>query len=465
MTTPPAPVDPATIPTLSGVFAPVSDERDAADLPVRGEIPADLRGAYLRNGPNPLFPPLGSYTFPLEGDAMLHGIWIDDDGSVRYRNRFVWTPQLRLEQAAGHALWAGLMTPYLPGPDVVPEQYANQFKPSPFINIVHHGGRWLALSEVDPPWEVTGDLDVVGTAPFTWDGAIPGMCAHPRIDPATGEMVIFRYDLAEPYLAWGVIAPDGSVAQKLEPIDVDGAYMIHDFVITPRFVVLFVAPAKFDLGALIGGPGDPLGWHADLPLRIAVIGRHTGEVRWIETDPFWVYHFANAYEDGDEIVVDFSRFSEFALGPVSDQTFAITRARLDPAGGTVRFDTYDDRITEFPRIDDRLQAHRHRFFSVSAKTPGRPAGEFNVLLRVDADTGAIATWESGSKVFDEVVFAPAVGGAPEQGYYVTFRTDLETLRSDWVVLDASDIAAGPIATVELPFRVPSGLHGSWFPAT
>lgn len=108
---PPDPVDNSTIPTLSGVFAPVHDERDAADLVVHGEIPADLRGAYLRNGPNPLFPPLGSYTFPLEGDAMLHGIWVDDDGSVRYRNRTVWTPQLRLEQRAGKALWAGLMTP------------------------------------------------------------------------------------------------------------------------------------------------------------------------------------------------------------------------------------------------------------------------------------------------------------------------------------------------------------------
>ena len=46
---------------------------------------------------------------------------------------------------------------------------------------------------------------------------------------------------------------------------------------------------------------------------------------------------------------------------------------------------------------------------------------------------------------------------------MTFRTDTETMRSDFVVLAAGDIAAGPIATVELPLRVPSGLHGSWFP--
>ena len=85
-----------------------------------------------------------------------------------------------------------------------------------------------------------------------------------------------------------------------------------------------------------------------------------------------------------------------------------------------------------------------------------------MLLRVDTQTGTITEWDSGSKVFDEVVFAPAGDGDPEQGYYVTFRTDLETLRSEWVVLDASDITRGPVATVALPFRVPSGLHGNWF---
>jgi carotenoid cleavage dioxygenase len=460
----PAPVDPATTPTLSGVFAPVNDEHDVRDLTVHGEIPADLQGAYLRNGPNPLFPLLGSYTFPLEGDAMLHGIWIDDDGSARYRNRVVWNPQLRLEQAAGKAIWAGLMTPYLPGPDVVPAEYANGFKPSAFINIIHHGGRWLALSEVDPPWEVTAELDVVGTSPFTWDGAIPGMCAHPRIDPATGEMVLFRYQLEQPYLMWASIAADGTVAHAADPIEIDASYMIHDFTITPRYVVLFVAPAQFDLDAMLAGTGPPLAWHADKPLRIAIIPRDgsSADVRWVETDPFWVYHFANAYDDGDDIVIDFARFHHFAVGPTTGQTGAAARARIDPTAGTATFSSFDDRIVEFPRIDDRLQTQSHRHFTVSAKSSDLPIGEFNALIRIDTETGATTEWGSGNKVFGEVVFAPRERGAPGEGYHVTFRTDLETLRSDWVVLDASDITAGPVATIELPFRVPAGLHGNWF---
>ncbi len=465
MTAPvPAPVDPSTIPTLSGVFAPVHEERDDRDLAVRGEIPADLRGAYLRNGPNPLFPPLGSYTFPLEGDAMLHGLWIDDDGSARYRNRIVWNPQLRLEQQAGRALWAGIMTPYLPGPDVVPEQYANDFKPQPFINIIHHADRWLALSEVDPPWEVTSGLEPVGTAPFTWGGAIGGLSPHPRLDPRTGELVVFRYNFEEPYLMWAAVAADGSIAHAPDPVALDTTYMIHDFVLTERYVVLFVAPAKFDLVALMTGDGPPLLWDGEAPVRIAVIPRDgtSADVQWIEAEPFWAYHFANGFEQGDEIVVDFAKFAFFALGPAPDQRGAPARARIDLKAGRCTLESWDDRFCEFPRIDDRLQTQPHRHFTVSTKTGIEGTGSFNTLLRVDTQTGAVAEWCSGEKQFDEVVFAPAEGKGPDEGYYVTFRTDRETLESDWVVLAADDIAAGPIATVELPSRVPNGLHGNWF---
>ena len=49
-------------PHLSGNFAPVLDELDVPDLPVvAGRIPDDLSGAYMRNGPNPMYRPI-SYT-------------------------------------------------------------------------------------------------------------------------------------------------------------------------------------------------------------------------------------------------------------------------------------------------------------------------------------------------------------------------------------------------------------------
>ncbi len=39
---------------LRGLYAPVHEELTAFDLPVVGELPRELDGRYLRNGPNPV---------------------------------------------------------------------------------------------------------------------------------------------------------------------------------------------------------------------------------------------------------------------------------------------------------------------------------------------------------------------------------------------------------------------------
>ena len=462
----PATVDPVAEPHLQGLFAPAADEHDDTGLTVEGELPAGLFGAYLRNGMNPMFPPIGSYTYPLDGDGMVHGLWFQD-GSVRYRNRWVQTPHLRAEEAAGHALWAGIQTLYLPGPDVVPAELADSYKALPNINIVEHGGRLLALGEGDAPYELTPDLATVGV----WDfgGDLPGMTAHPKIDPLTGEMVVFRYNIEEPYLAWGAVAAGGEVTTPLQPIELDGAYMIHDFAITASSVVLFVGPLNFDFDAMFSG-GDMLSWKPERGMRIAVIDRNTRAVRWIHTEPFWVWHFANAFDrtsaaGAHEIVVDYTDWSRPGLltrghDPV---TGSICRAVLDPAAGTIRVERFSDRISDFARIDDRLTGLEHHSFVVTASSGDHTGGQHNLVIQVDTRTGDTTSWDGGTSDFAELCFVPTPGGGPEEGCYATFRTDRETLESDFVLLAADDIAAGPVARIPLPHRVPAGLHGNWFP--
>ena len=47
-------------------------------------------------------------------------------------------------------------------------------------------------------------------------------------------------------------------------------------------------------------------FYPDIPSRFAVLPRRgsTDDIRWFEADPTFVLHFTNAYEDGDEIVLD-----------------------------------------------------------------------------------------------------------------------------------------------------------------
>jgi carotenoid cleavage dioxygenase-like enzyme len=460
-------VDPSTNPHLQGRFAPVHRQVTEDDLVVEGTLPTDLTGAYLRNGPNPRFPPLGSYTYPMEGDAMVHGTWLEG-GRARYRNRWVETKGMQSEERAGHALFGGLLTPAfvdtaLLGPDPDPGW---PFRLDPFINVVRHAGRYLALTEGLPPYEITPDLGTVGL--YRFGGGLPaGMCAHPKVDPATGEMVVFRYDVEAPFLSWAVVGADGAVVRAESTVEgIDQGFMVHDFVITERHVVLVVAPVAFDLGAMASG-GDVLAWKPELGTRIAVIPRQgDGPTRWIHTDAFFVWHFANGYEDGDDIVIDLPWWSSFSLGPDPDRTGAFVRARLHPDAGTVELDRVADVLSEFPRIDDRLTGRRHRHLTVSSKSAGSPlgAGEFDQLLRVDVDAGTHVVHIS-DLALGEVVFAPRDGGTGElDGYYLTYATDAAAHRSYLLVWEASAFPSEPVARVVMPQRVPNGLHGNWIPA-
>lgn len=465
---PPPPVDAAADPHLSGVFEPVVDEIDAGDLPVVGELPPEMDGLYLRNGPNPRFTPLGSYIYPLEGDGMVHGLWVSE-GRARYANRFVRTPALDAEEKAGRALWGGLMTGYTPGADEVGPALAGTMKDLPDINVVRHGGRLLALAESAPPYALTPELATRGRE--TFDGSLPaGITAHPKVDPRTGEMAVFCYGLEPPFLTWSVLGPDGTARRTPTAVEgVDRPVMIHDMALTERFLVLVVAPLYFDMAAAMSG-GSMLSWQPDDGTRFALIPRDGGPVRWAHSEAFWTWHSANAYDaDDGGVVLDYVEWSR--PGGLSRGTApvvgGISRARIDPAGGTVRRDRLaDPGSMEFPRIDDRRLGSRHDVIALGAGT-GRQEltpGDHDAVLWLETSSGRTVRWDAGDLAVGEPAFVPRPGD-PEQahGWWVTFAID-RTDRTSWfLVIPAGDPGSGPVARVRLPVRVPLGLHGAWLP--
>ena len=141
-------------PFLEQGYTPVLDELATGDLMVRGELPREIAGTYLRNGPNPAYPPI-SYTYPLDGDGMIHAL-VFEEGRVRYRNRFVMTAGLKADRRAGHTIYGGLMDPIVPDPKyVAPDGDPNRFKNVANTNVISHAGRILALYEGGLPYEMT----------------------------------------------------------------------------------------------------------------------------------------------------------------------------------------------------------------------------------------------------------------------------------------------------------------------
>ncbi|MEU8137821.1 carotenoid oxygenase family protein [Streptodolium elevatio] len=475
--------DPSRVAHLVGPFAPVTEEVDAVDLHVEGRLPDELDGVYIRNGPNPRFTPIGSYLYPIDGDGMLHGVWMSQ-GRARYRNRFVRTPAMRAEEKAGRALWGGLESMVLPGKDQVGAELADTFKPLPDVNVVEHAGRLLALAESDCPYRMAPDLDTRGKE--TFDSRLPaGITAHPKVDPVTGEMAVFCYALEPPYLTWSLIGQDGVVTRGPTPVEgVADASMIHDMALTSRYLVLVLAPAFFDLEAAMSG-GSFLAWRPERGTRIALIPRDGGPVRWADDEAFWLWHTVNAFDaPNGHVVLDYVQWPSLDLGGGAVGGTAhsgLTRAVVDPAAGSVRRTRLDDARVELPRVDDRVLGRPHRRIGVAAgsgRRAGLIAGEYDALRWYDIDsagTGAGSTaaattttttvlWDAGDLAVGEPAFAPTPGSGDEAGgHWLAFATNRTDGESWLLVLPADDPAQGPVARIRIPVRVPLGLHGVWLP--
>ncbi len=458
---------PADDPWLNGLFAPVADELDVADLEVTGSLPTGLRGAFLRNGPNPAFPPIVRYHV-FDGDGMIHGLTFDGAGGAQYRNRFVESRALLAERRAGHALYGGLAQFVVPDPDVVAE--GGLYKNTANTHVVRHAGRILALMEGAGPTELRADLSTVGE--YDFDGRLQGsMTAHPKVDPATGEMLFFGYSPLPPFLRFHVADASGTLLRSVD-LELPRSVMMHDFAVTERHVVFFDLPAVFDLEAMLGG-GAAVRWEPQHGARIGVLPRDatTDEVRWTEVEPFYVFHFLNAYDDGDAVVVEGCRASRLPLSfgeePLAEPVRpALHRWRIGTTVGSVTDEQLDDRAVDFPRVADAAAGLDNRYgYAAHLRDGDDEFASFASVVKYDRRTGDATEHVYGPQAqAGEAVFAadPA-GTAEDDGWLLNFVVDKPTGDTDVVVLDARDVAAGPVASVRLPRRVPIGFHGSWLP--
>ena len=69
---------------LSGNWYPVK-ETFSDELKISGELPKELSGLFLRNGPNPKEPINHENYHPFFGDGMIHGIRIEDGKALWYK--------------------------------------------------------------------------------------------------------------------------------------------------------------------------------------------------------------------------------------------------------------------------------------------------------------------------------------------------------------------------------------------
>jgi carotenoid cleavage dioxygenase-like enzyme len=461
-------------PYLNGAWTPLHEEVNATDLDViEGKIPADIDGIYLRNTENQIHQPLGRF-HPFDGDAMIHQISFRD-GRANYRNRFVRTSCFAAEQEAGGSLWGGLAD--RPELSKRPGFGAHgSLKDSASTDVVVHAGEALSTFyqcgegyRLDP-----GTLDQRGP-----EGWVPldGISAHPQVDEHTGELMFFNYSKHAPYLHYGVVDRDNHLTNYI-PVPLSGPRLPHAMAFTEHYSILNDLPVFWD-AELLKRNVHAVRKHDGLPSRFAIVPRHgkSEDVRWFDAEPTYVLHWVNAYEDGDEVVLDGYFQEEPTPGPFKDappgyehmmgyldmHSFKskLHRWRFDLRTGKTREERLDDRIMEFGMINGRFGGRPYRYAYSILAPPGWFL--FDGFVKSDLKTGKTSKFHLGpGRYGSEAPFAPRIGATEEDdGYLVSFVTDENTGTSECILLDAQHIEDGPVVRIALPHKLCSGTHACW----
>lgn len=435
---------------LSGNFAPV-EELEETDLDIEGSLPSSLNGLYVRNGPNPQS---GESAHWFVGDGMLHGVRLKDGKALWYRARYIQTDALGKEPGE------------LPlGPPGLTDHHAN-------TSVVHHAGRLLSLEEVGLPYRI--DPDDLGTlGPFDFNATLTtAMTAHPKIHPGTGELLFFGYGVLDPAIHYHRVSAAGELVQS-EKIPLEKAVMMHDFQATTAHVIFMDLPLVFDLDAALAGAAMPFAWKPDSGARLGAMGRDAGadEIEWFDIDPCFIFHTVNAFVDGADTGVlhlDAVRYPKMwaeGVDAIDAELGTLWRYTLTLGTGEAKAVQLDDRPIEFPQIDARKQGRAARFGYALSRPTSEGSTYFDGLLKRDFASGETVTYQPKDPLhLGEALFVPDSDAAGEdEGWLLAYAYDPATDRSDLLVLDATDVAAGPVARVKLPRRVPHGFHGTWVP--
>jgi carotenoid cleavage dioxygenase len=456
---------------LQGNRAPVREEQTCLDLRVVGTLPDALTGMFLRNGPNPQFDPRGRYHW-WDGDGMIHAVQLEQ-GRATYRNRWVRTKAFQTEQAAGHAIWRGMMYP----PDLQ-NPLGSGRNPSN-TNIMFVGGRVLSLWEGGRPYRLLlPDLETQGSESF---GGKLGrsMTAHPHRDLRTGETLFFGYSATPPWCTYGIVGEDGELSH-VTPIELPAPSMMHDFVFTERFAIVCDFPCKIRVERAMRG-GNPITWEPEMGSRFGVLPRRgtNADVRWFVGRPGYVFHFANAYEEGERIIIHGSRMehTSFAAGRGAGAAIDMGSAEktddgsmyrfvLDLASGSVHEEPLDDRSVDFVRIHPGRFGLPHRYTFGSYCQDASEPGTFDHYIKYDHLKGTSEVRALGARVrCGEAVFVPRPGATDEDdGWVVGLTHDEDERRSELVILNGQDFTGEAQARVQLPTRVPYGFHAEWITA-
>ena len=469
----------AARPALFTALGHDTHDRPAGDVVVRGELPARLNGVLFRNGPGRFRRGGQTKRTVLDGDGVIQRLELEG-GSARYSRRFVRTPKLAAEEKAGRFVSPTWTT-------TAPGLFANvgqHIQSQAGVTTYEVNGTLYALDEGGSPgFEIDRDtLETVRPASLGLpdDDAAPK--AHARQIAGSGDWLFASTRTGPKGMLIDLVRhrADGSRVATPTVVSPRIGY-VHDFAATDRYAIFILQAVRLHGLRFLAGLAsftEALEWRPETGNLVLLIDLASGAHQVFEASAAWAWHMANAYQHGGDVVVDFVGYDDpgHFLGPdaqlaavmrgedgVHGAPGTIRRYVLTPATGRLTETVLADGNYEFPSIDRRAGGAAHGRVYV---TRGAGSGMLHTgVAALDTRTGALDAYDFGATVCTgEPVFAADPAGGADAGWLITQTLDAERETSAFAVLDARNVATGPVATVELGETMPISFHGHWIAA-
>ncbi len=446
----------------------VAREYGPTKLRVEGTLPESLSGTLYRTGPA---------AFEVGGKRVSH-VFEADGGvsSVRFGHgdaygayQMVASEGRKRELAAGVPLygttapWHRRMLAALKG----------EKKNTGNTNVLFHQAKLYALEEGSPPTELDPEsLATIGETRFG-DTILGAFSAHPH--RVAKRKTTYNFGLRygrSPFIDLYAL-PDEGAPSRIASIPLPAAVLLHDFIATENHLIFFVAPMRIVMWRAmlqVGSFSNLLRYEAEQGTEIIVVPIDRPElVRRFTVDSFFLWHFANAFECGGQIVVDFVRYPDgsslfaplTASAPTLDLGAGLVRAEIGLTKDTFVMRTLEQSNGDFPITDPRFAGAEHNLVFRTFSD-----GKFNGLSRYDARKGHAQFFKGDlNQDFSEAIFVPKDANAREgEGHLLSLVLDAHSAKSHIAVLDAEHIESGPIALVHFEHSIPITFHGTFVPA-
>ena len=304
---------------------------------------------------------------------------------------------------------------------------------------------------------------------------------HPHLDEQRGEgyNLVTRYGAVSRYLLRGFATDDPSITTRTVASRrvAEPAYL-HSFGMSSRYLVIAEFPLVVNPMSLLLWLRpyiENFRWKPSRGTRFHVFDRATGEaVGSYATDAFFAFHHVNAFEDGDDLVVDLVAYDDasiidaFYVHRLEDSANelpigTLRRYRLPVSGPErpVSSRTISDTCIELPSFDyPRMSTRADHRYVYGVGLHDRQ-GFYDQLVKVDLEDGSARTWHEPHCYPGEGVFAGRPGRtAEDDGVILSVVLDAKRGSSFLLVLDAA--AFTEVARAELPHAVLFGYHGQFY---